>query len=67
MFNFSDPVLAEWYVHTYLGEVANSSAFDVIYFDAGGNSRGRWGHNFGCRPVYRIRDSLYRVYRVASA
>lgn len=37
MFNFSDATLADWYVSTYLGEVANSSSFDVVYFDAGVN------------------------------
>ena len=36
-FNFSDKTLADWYVYDYVGEVANNSLFDLVYFDAGVN------------------------------
>lgn len=35
MFNWSDPGFQEWYVYEYIGEAANNSLIDAVYFDAG--------------------------------
>ena len=35
MFNFSNPDFQDWYIYKYIGEAANNSLFDGIYFDAG--------------------------------
>ena len=37
MFNFSDATLADWYVFDYIGEAANQTLYDIVYFDAGVN------------------------------
>ena len=37
MMNFSNKEFADWYVYEYVGQAANNSLFDAVYFDAGVN------------------------------